>query len=72
MNQNQHAGKGYFCPMHPQVRQTGAGTCPTCGMDLLPDGTRFGMLRHMIRNPKMLALMVVLMLVIMAAYMMMR
>ena len=24
----------YTCPMHPEVRQTGAGTCPKCGMGL--------------------------------------
>jgi len=72
MNTNQNTGKDYLCPMHPEVRQTGAGKCPKCGMDLLPEGTRFRMLQHMIRNPKMLALMVVLMLAIMAAFMMMR
>src|SRR4051794_32852428 len=22
----------YTCPMHPEVRQTGPGTCPICGM----------------------------------------
>lgn len=24
----------YVCPMHPEVRQEGPGTCPKCGMDL--------------------------------------
>ncbi|GAC1349341.1 MAG: hypothetical protein NVSMB27_21560 [Ktedonobacteraceae bacterium] len=24
------------CPMHPEVQQQGAGTCPTCGMTLTP------------------------------------
>ena len=24
----------YTCPMHPEVRQDGPGTCPTCGMNL--------------------------------------
>ncbi|WP_256375581.1 P-type Cu+ transporter [Ensifer sp. WSM1721] len=27
----------YTCPMHPQVRQTGPGNCPICGMALEPE-----------------------------------
>jgi Cu+-exporting ATPase len=30
------AGVEYTCPMHPQVRQMGPGTCPICGMALEP------------------------------------
>ena len=26
----------YTCPMHPEVRQTGPGSCPICGMALEP------------------------------------
>jgi FtsP/CotA-like multicopper oxidase with cupredoxin domain len=26
----------YVCPMHPEVTSTEAGTCPTCGMKLIP------------------------------------
>ncbi len=26
----------YTCPMHPSVKQSGPGTCPICGMDLVP------------------------------------
>src|SRR5215467_3326093 len=26
----------YVCPMHPEVRQIGPGTCPKCGMALEP------------------------------------
>ena len=26
----------YTCPMHPQLRQSGPGTCPLCGMSLEP------------------------------------
>jgi Cu+-exporting ATPase len=28
----------YTCPMHPEVRQPGPGTCPDCGMALEPVG----------------------------------
>src|SRR6478735_2703301 len=31
------AGTIYTCPMHPQVRQEGPGTCPICGMALEPE-----------------------------------
>ena len=24
----------YYCPMHPEIEQDGAGTCPKCGMAL--------------------------------------
>ncbi len=30
-------GAVYTCPMHPEVRQVGAGTCPKCGMALEPE-----------------------------------
>ena len=29
-------GTEYTCPMHPEVRQSGPGTCPKCGMALEP------------------------------------
>src|SRR4051812_1668910 len=31
-------GTIYTCPMHPEIRQVGPGTCPICGMALEPDG----------------------------------
>lgn len=31
------AGAVYTCPMHPEVRQVGPGTCPKCGMALEPE-----------------------------------
>jgi hypothetical protein len=58
--------------MHPDVRQPTSGKCPKCGMELLPEGTRFGMLRHMIKSPLMIIIMLAVMLAIMAAIMMMR
>src|SRR3982751_832074 len=30
-------GTTYTCPMHPEVRQAGPGTCPKCGMALEPE-----------------------------------
>ncbi|PPD29752.1 MAG: copper-translocating P-type ATPase [Hyphomicrobium sp.] len=30
-------GTIYTCPMHPEVRQQGPGSCPICGMALEPD-----------------------------------
>src|SRR5580658_758891 len=30
------SGTIYTCPMHPEVRQTGPGSCPLCGMALEP------------------------------------
>ena len=30
------AGTEYTCPMHPEIRQIGPGTCPKCGMTLEP------------------------------------
>jgi Cu+-exporting ATPase len=30
------AGTIYTCPMHPEIRQVGPGTCPICGMALEP------------------------------------
>jgi Cu+-exporting ATPase len=30
-------GTMYTCPMHPQIRQVGPGSCPICGMALEPE-----------------------------------
>lgn len=32
----ENPGAIYTCPMHPEVRQVGPGTCPECGMALEP------------------------------------
>lgn len=61
----------YLCPMHSDVRQRTPGKCPRCGMDLLPEGTRFGLLRHMMSRPLHLVIMTAAMLTVMAALMMM-
>ena len=31
------SGAIYVCPMHPEIRQSGPGTCPICGMALEPE-----------------------------------
>src|SRR6266852_4818788 len=37
----------YTCPMHPEVRSTSPGTCPKCGMKLVPIAmTEHGMDHH--------------------------
>lgn len=61
----------FLCPMHSDVRQSTAGKCPHCGMRLVPEGTRFGLLRHMFSSPLHIAVMVAMMLAVMAAAMMM-
>ena len=61
----------YSCPMHPEVRQPAPGKCPICGMALVPEGTRFALLRHMASSPMPRAVMVALLLVLMAAAMLM-
>ena len=33
----QPSGTIYTCPMHPEVRQVGPGSCPICGMALEPE-----------------------------------
>jgi hypothetical protein len=59
----------YLCPMHSDVRQAVPGQCPKCGMDLMPEGTRFGLLRHMMSSPLHIIVMVAAMVVLMAAVM---
>ena len=60
----------YICPMHGSEKQAGPGKCHKCGMDLVPEGTRFALLRHMAGSPKHLAAMAGLMILIMAGVMM--
>ena len=70
MNTTQDQGQVYLCPMHPEVRQPNPGRCPRCRMELLPEGTRFGMLRHMSKSPVMVIVMVAIMAAIMVMVMM--
>jgi heavy metal-binding protein len=71
MDHTASSAAAYICPMHSDIRQAGPGKCPRCGMDLLPQGIRFGLLRHMISSPLHLAVMLTAMLVLMAGAMMM-
>ncbi|HSA60148.1 MAG TPA: copper-translocating P-type ATPase [bacterium] len=32
----------YICPMHPEIRRAGPGSCPKCGMDLEPEEPAIG------------------------------
>jgi Heavy metal binding domain len=72
MIQEPTRGQFYFCPMHTDVRQPTPGKCAKCGMDLVPEGTSFGMLRHIFSRPMHLVAMAAVMLAVMAAVMMMR
>ena len=67
-----NGGQAYTCPMHKDVHQAGPGKCPHCGMALLPEGTRFSMMRHMMSSPLPLLVMGGIMVVLMIAAMMMR
>ena len=66
-NQIQNAGKIYLCPMHREVRQPNSGKCPKCHMHLVPEGTRFGMLRSMVKSPLKLIIMAAPMVAIIGA-----
>ena len=66
------AAGAFYCPMHADVHSVDGGKCPHCKMDLIPEGTRFGIMRHMLGNPHHIAVMVGIMIIIMAAIMMMR
>lgn len=56
-DQSQNVGKVYLCPMHRDIRQPNYGKCPKCHMYLVPEGTRFGMLRSMVKSPMKLFIM---------------
>ena len=61
----------YVCPLHADVRQPGPGRCPKCGMALVPEGARFGLLRHMASNPLHLVIMGGILIAVMVAVMVM-
>ena len=43
-------GTIYTCPMHPEVRQVGPGSCPICGMALEPEAGGCGRWRRTCRH----------------------
>lgn len=63
------AARAYVCPMHSDVHAVKVGKCPHCHMDLIPEGSRFGIVRHMLGSPLHIAVMVAVMLALMAAVM---
>lgn len=68
----QPSGPLYACPMHPDIFKAGPGKCPDCGMDLLPEGTRFAMARHMMAGPMPFVVGGVALLAIVTATMLLR
>jgi hypothetical protein len=60
-------GQTYVCPMH----LSNSGKCSQCGIDLLPEGTSFAMLRHIMSNRLHLVVMAAVMLALMALAMVM-
>ena len=66
-NQSQNAEEVHLCPMHREVRQPDPGKCPKCHMYLVPEGTRFGMLRSMVKSPLKLFIMAAPMVAIIVA-----
>ena len=66
-----NAARAYYCPMHSDVHGVDGGKCPHCNMELIPEGTRLGFVRHMLGNPLHLIVMAAIMLAVMAAIMMM-
>ncbi len=69
--QSQNAEKVFICPMHREVRQPNSGKCPKCHMYLVPEGTRFGMLRSMVKSPLKLIIMAAPVVAIIVAIMIM-
>lgn len=71
MSEPARGGVAYVCPMHGDVRLSGPGKCPHCGMALQPEDARFGLVRHMLSSPLHVAVMAAAMLALMAGLMMM-
>ena len=42
-NEDHNHEQMYTCPMHPNIKQNEPGTCPICGMDLVPIKTETSM-----------------------------
>jgi hypothetical protein len=62
----------YICPMNSDVRQSASGKCPRCGMALVPENTRFALLRHMFGSPLHIVIMAAVIVAIMGLVLMMR
>ena len=46
MQNDQQQANHYTCPMHPEVQQDTPGTCPKCGMQLVPQDQTKGVSQH--------------------------
>jgi Cu2+-exporting ATPase len=42
MEHNHHNQQGYTCPMHPEILKDEPGSCPKCGMNLVPVNAKAG------------------------------
>jgi hypothetical protein len=58
---------GYSCPIHTDVHQSSPGTCAKCDAELVPEGTHFALLRHLLANPLNLVAVTIAATAIMAA-----
>ena len=72
MDKTSAAAAAFICPMHSGVRQSAPGKCPRCGMALVPENTRFALLRHMFGSPLHIVIMAAVMVAIMGVVMLMR
>ena len=59
--------KAFRHKMHAEVRQPNSGKCPKCHMYLVPEGTRFGMVRSIVKSPLKLFIMTAPMVAIIVA-----
>jgi hypothetical protein len=59
----------YACPMHTDVKASGASKCPRCGMKLMPQNARHPFLQHMLSSPLHIGIMIAALLALMAGAM---
>ena len=64
-----NAARAFYCPMHSDVRAVDGGQCPRCHTDLVAEGTRFAVLKHMLGDPVHIVVMVAAMIAVMGVAM---
>jgi hypothetical protein len=72
MSNTVNVGTAYICPMHAAVRQSSPGKCTKRGMALVPENTRFALLRHITSNPVHLTVVALIMLAVISILMMIK